>query len=499
VTMKKLLLVLFVIILSFPVFSQFRNYPLKAGLHFSLLDPYTEFYESRGLKFSTYSRAFVRFELGEKTEAEIGGGYIHYAGLDKTHKYYSSNLYPADIRIIYNPFVFEDFNPFIYGGFGILYSHNVDKPAMVSPLPVNKDVWTGMIPLGLGVEYRFSDYVFSNISIGFTQSFTSSLNYFKEDDKGISSSDGFFSIGLGLTFVVAPSNKDKDNDGIPNSDEELLGSDPLNPDTDGDKLNDGDEVQKYKTNPLKADSDGDGLSDYDEVMKYKTDPNKPDTDGDGLNDGDEVLKYKTDPLNPDTDGDGLKDSEEVSTYNTNPLNADTDGDGLKDGEEVLKYKTDPLKADTDNGSVSDGNEVSAGTDPLNPKDDVVQTPAPAPKEEKAEVPEEVKLEGIVFATGKFVITPEALKILQRDLDVLQKNKDINFEIAGYTDDRGSREMNIKLSEQRANTVLNWFAKNGVEKSRMSAKGYGPDKPAASNDTPEGRQKNRRIGLKVTGK
>ena len=109
-----------------------------------------------------------------------------------------------------------------------------------------------------------------------------------------------------------------------------------------------------------------------------TDPLNPDTDGDGLTDGEEVSGEKntkygnepTDPTNPDSDGDGLCDLCEIDG-GTNPNAADTDGDGLTDGDELSGNKntkfgnqpTDPLKADTDGDGVNDGDEIAAGTDP----------------------------------------------------------------------------------------------------------------------------------------
>ena len=80
------------------------------------------------------------------------------------------------------------------------------------------------------------------------------------------------------------------------------------------------------------DPDGDGLTNLEEFQNG-TDPNNPDTDGDGVSDGDEVHKYHTNPLSPDTDGDGLPDGEEIR-LGTNPTNPDTDGDGIPDGIEV---------------------------------------------------------------------------------------------------------------------------------------------------------------------
>lgn len=98
------------------------------------------------------------------------------------------------------------------------------------------------------------------------------------------------------TKPLAPS-ADEDRDGLLNGQEATLGTDPYNPDTDGDGLTDGDEVQRYKTDPTKKDTDGDGIKDGDEINKSKTDPTKKDTDGDGTSDGDEWLIYGTDPNN----------------------------------------------------------------------------------------------------------------------------------------------------------------------------------------------------------
>ncbi len=106
------------------------------------------------------------------------------------------------------------------------------------------------------------------------------------------------------------------------------GLDPLNPDSDGDGLSDGDEINIYGTSPHSYDSDGDGVGDGDEIARG-LDPLNPDTDGDGLSDGDEIA-WGLDPLNPDTDGDGLHDGAEWLITQTNPLNPDSDGDGIND-------------------------------------------------------------------------------------------------------------------------------------------------------------------------
>ena len=94
------------------------------------------------------------------------------------------------------------------------------------------------------------------------------------------------------------------------------------------------------TASVEGDTDGDRLADTQESV-LTTDPNNPDTDADGLNDGDEVLIYTTDPRNRDSDGDILSDFDEVNSHKTNPRLADTDSDGISDGLEVAQG-SDPL-------------------------------------------------------------------------------------------------------------------------------------------------------------
>jgi OOP family OmpA-OmpF porin len=71
------------------------------------------------------------------------------------------------------------------------------------------------------------------------------------------------------------------------------------------------------------------------------------------------------------------------------------------------------------------------------------------------------------------------------------------EISGHTDNVGKRSTNMKLSQQRADAVKAWLVAKGIDASRMTAKGYGPDKPVAPNTTAEGRAKNRRIDFTRT--
>ena len=185
-------------------------------------------------------------------------------------------------------------------------------------------------------------------------------------------------------------------------------TDPTNPDTDGDGIKDGTEINgENPTNPLNPDSDSDGLCDGSKTVEGQcvgekdgkivgedknnngqidngeTNPNDADTDKDGIKDGTELLGVNTtDPLNPDTDGDGLCDGSSNNTDNekicfnrgedknnngqidageTDPNKDDTDGDGIIDGIEVLGgNQTNPLDPDTDDDGLCDGSKTVDG-------------------------------------------------------------------------------------------------------------------------------------------
>ena len=140
---------------------------------------------------------------------------------------------------------------------------------------------------------------------------------------------------------------DDDQDGLRNSEEIAFNTRIDMPDTDGDGLSDGDEVNNYGTLPRLPDTDGDGLDDPIELFMTFTDPRLPDSDGDGLSDGDEVNETLTNPHFEDVDGDGLTDPQEI-LLGTNPHNPDTDGGGRLDGDEIkMNPPRDPLIKEDD--------------------------------------------------------------------------------------------------------------------------------------------------------
>ena len=107
----------------------------------------------------------------------------------------------------------------------------------------------------------------------------------------------------------------------------------------------------------------------------------------------------------------------------------------------------------------------------------------------------VAAEPILFASGSSDIESASFATLDRFIEVLSNN-DIDVSIEGHTDSSGDPILNQNLSESRARSVLNYLVANGVEEARLSAAGFGPDRPVADNDTEEGRALNRRIEFQL---
>jgi outer membrane protein OmpA-like peptidoglycan-associated protein len=110
--------------------------------------------------------------------------------------------------------------------------------------------------------------------------------------------------------------------------------------------------------------------------------------------------------------------------------------------------------------------------------------------------ESIVLNNIFFETASSTLLPESYIELDRLKVLLEKNPSIKVEIGGHTDNVGKDEMNKKLSEDRAWSVVNYITSKGINASRLIARGYGASKPIADNGSETGRAKNRRTEFKV---
>ena len=389
---------------------------------------------------------------------------------------YSTKTALADARLLFSPYPTNKVFPYIYSGFGIAKN-----------LAEEDSDFVPVVPIGIGLQAIISEQVLLTISGGYNLALSDELDGIaRTDDLNRFTNkkhDGYFDIMIGFSYTM--SKKSKKVEKKPETPKPIIIDKPL-VDTDGDGINDETELTIYKTDPNKADTDNDGLNDNEEINKYSTDPLKKDTDSDGISDGDEVFKYKTDPLKKDSDEDGLIDGDEVFKYKTDPLKTDSDGDSLMDEEEIMTYATNPLKIDTDNGGMNDGAEIKTKRNPLDPSDDIFEM----------EKGTKIVLHGITFESNKSTIMPVSKTILIKVRESLIANPDVHILIIGHTDSQGNDKYNQDLSLQRAQAVKDWLVTNNIKSNRIKVEGKGETLPIATNDSSEGRSKNRRIEFLV---
>lgn len=114
----------------------------------------------------------------------------------------------------------------------------------------------------------------------------------------------------------------------------------------------------------------------------------------------------------------------------------------------------------------------------------------------AEVGTTVNLKNVLFAQAKAEILSESFPELDLVVDFLKANPNIKIELSGHTDGRGVHADNVRLSQNRVNKVKEYLVSKGIEKGRISGKGYGGTRPVASNDTEESRRMNRRVEFTI---
>lgn len=257
-----------------------------------------------------------------------------------------------------------------------------------------------------------------------------------------------------------------------------------------------------------ADTDGDGVYDKDdacpEVAGLEAFNGCPDADGDGIEDSKDACPNEagSKEMNgcPDADGDGIADKDDAcpNEAGTAALNGcpDADGDGVADKDDKCPSEAGPAEnngcpwADKDKDGVLDKDDKCpevAGT--------VANNGCP-------EVTEEVQKKlndyarTILFDTGKSSIKAESTAVMVDIITILKEYPNAKFTVEGHTDSVGSASLNQKLSESRALSVKEFLVEKGIGEFRLSAVGYGEDKPMATNKTRAGRKQNRRVEINL---
>ncbi len=108
----------------------------------------------------------------------------------------------------------------------------------------------------------------------------------------------------------------------------------------------------------------------------------------------------------------------------------------------------------------------------------------------------ITLKGVNFATSSAELTRDSFAVLDDVARTLIQNPDLQVEVSGYTDNRGRKSFNVRLSQRRAEAVMEYLIMRGVNRDHLTAIGYGPENPVMSNDTAAGRAANRRVELHI---
>ena len=248
-------------------------------------------------------------------------------------------------------------------------------------------------------------------------------------------------------------------------------------------------------NGCTLDSDGDGVPDYLDQC-----PNTP-VEARGY------IDERGCPL--DSDGDGVYDyidecpntpAEAVGFVDERGCELDSDGDSVPDWKD--QCPNTPVEArgyidsvgcelDTDGDGVPDWKDecpTVAGLD--------YNKGCPEVKKEIRNLLKKA-MQGIQFETGKAIIKPVSFPLLNQIAQHFVENTNFIIEVQGHTDNVGKEDYNLKLSDARANSVMEYLVKQGVPQERISAKGYGLTRPIEDNKTKAGRAKNRRVEFDIT--
>jgi OOP family OmpA-OmpF porin len=294
-----------------------------------------------------------------------------------------------------------------------------------------------------------------NMSVNLAGGIVVGTNDYLDDIKYGSNNDKFYTMTAGLSYYFGR-DVDSDGDGVPDS-RDMCPNTPL-----------GVKVDAFGC-PL--DSDGDGVPDYLDKC-----PNTP-------------LGVKVDvngcPL--DSDGDGVPDY--LDKCPNTPLGVKVDVNGC------------PL--DSDGDGVPDYLDKCPNT-PLGTQVDSVGCPIPV-KKETVIIIQPVEITSLVlsgdtnFEFNKSKLLPNAYNVLDSLISTMKAHTNYKWEIGGYTDGIGSVNYNKKLSQQRAQSVVDYLVSKGVDRNNLKIVGYGKDNPIATNETVEGRSMNRRVEIKLLSK
>jgi len=443
---------------------------VEGGATYELTD-YTEWamdYMGR-LMLEYYLPTYSKSTFGIRVMG--GAGFLRNRDKKITPPEVRTSLIMAGGGFIYNLSLGESVFPYFYGGVTYLMfqpkdiqGQNIDFANDTISYKKNEINYNAE----LGLRILLADNLTLNFSGGVQISPHDNL------DTYVFGNNDLFTYGnVGLTFSFFGEN-DSDLDGVVDSKDAC----PETP-----------RGIKVDINGCPFDNDKDGVPDYKDKC-----PNTP-----------AEVKVDEDGCPVDTDMDLVPDYLDICPNTPRDVKVDefgcpidSDNDGIPDYLDSCPGTPDGVKidrfgcpADTDRDGVPDYLDNCPGTPLGEPVD---QFGCPQKKEPEPQVKEVVLSAGTTFAVGKANLLPGAYAELNNLIAAMLADPNSKWLVEGHTDNTGSLQINKKLSLQRAESVVNYFVANGIERSRFTVRGLGPDFPIADNSTEEGRAKNRRVKI-----
>lgn len=457
---------------------------------------------------SVYARGTLRYNLTECIALRaVGGG-----GLAWSNKATGNmEVFDGAVSGILQPNWHSRWRPYVATGAGlasVLIAHDIRQVD-----PAKHDLREGMrigyVPVEIGLEVLLTEHV-SLSAMAESYAWASEPDLWDGVEKrpgGMGSfelgeRDEIQRFGVGVTFYVDPS-PDSDHDGVKNRTDrcpnsmrseavDALGC-AIDSDLDGvpDRLDAcPSTARSTPTNALGCplDSDSDGIQDLRD--RCPNTPRSARTDSVGC------------PL--DTDGDKIPDYLDTcpntfagASVASNGCPTDSDKDGVPDGlDQCPNTVTGELvdlagcSRDADKDGIPDGLD-RCGATPTGTEVDSIGC-----QRILLESGRKLTLQGLWFQTGKADLVDSSRSALARAAEAISKAPEVVIEIAGFTDEKGTAPLNLKLSQARSETVRTFLVALGIPSARLVAQGYGATQPLAPNDTESGRALNRRIEFRV---
>ena len=393
---------------------------------------------------SVSGQLFVRRSVAASWTLEAVAGFGRIAGQE-----YATDLVLADVRAIIKPFQSGSWRPHLFAGLGVS-RHDIDELTTRATPDQKRSGWSAIVPVGVGFETALTQRVSFEISSAYAYSF-------RDDLEGVGlrkGNDALWFAQLGLTFTPAKGRSGRQSQIPP--------------------------VPRFEAPPP---------SPADVPVKHLE---RADRRG-----GIEISRDESPPAadGPDRDGDGLSDREETTRTFTNPFMPDSDGDGLDDRAEVTVHGTNPNRPDSDEDGVGDAEEIRAGQNPLIANRPITAERGAESAKEPAVTETAFEFRTVFFEQGGVTLTAADRLYLDRVAAHLIANPNMELELHGYSDNVGKWAVNLRLSGKRCGVVRDYLVERGAENWRLTLEAFGEADPIASNDTAEGRSRNRRVEFK----